>query len=278
MAQTFDYRDIYNDYMAAKNPDMSRAGDAFGGDKSGYQKYLQSNFQTKYGIDPSQNLNLSAFAPKAPLLDEAGRNGLSRFLGHKGMMDASVVPEEGGAIGQWGTQRELDAAMSALKQFDPHARIEEGMIYYDQSKLPKFKGGDLGGHDPFNAGLTALNTNDAGSRMIDSRAVIHDPNYGDFTSSGNLKQAANDGDGGFMGQLGKYMPGAISSAMGMATGGMFTPGLLNSLISATSGGGMGGLSSMLKNFGMNYAAGMVPGGSTALSAYKLAQLAKSMGR
>lgn len=261
MAQTFDYRDIYNDYMAAKNPDMSMAGDAFAGDKNGYQKYLQNTFQTKYGIDPTQELDLSAFAPKASaatLLNTGGNNNRS-------VMDPAF------------------RAMQLLqaKKYDPNAEIRQDgdvqSLFFDRSKLPKFLGGDPSQYSKM-GGLQDLTTNNNFERVLDKSKVLHDPNYGDFTLPSNLRQAANDGSGGFMGQLGKYMPGVISSIMGAATGGALTPGLLNGVISATEGGGYGGLLGMLKNLGMNFAAGYVPGGSTALSAYKLAQLAKSMGR
>jgi hypothetical protein len=222
------------------------------------------------GTSIAQPAAIGAFGSSAeqlagggPSLDEAGRNGLSRFLGHNGMMDASVVPENGEGIGQWGSQSELDAAMAALKQFDPNAKIEQGVISYDQSKLPQFQGGDLGGHDLFNAGLTSLNTNDAGSRMLNPNAVIHDKNYGDYTPTRNLSAAANDTPSGAMGQLEKYMPGVISSVMAMATGGALSPQLVQMVAGLANGSG--DWEGLLAKLGGMLANTYVPGAGTAIN-------------
>jgi hypothetical protein len=82
-------------------------------------------------------------------------------------------------------------------------------------------------------------TGNGGADVNDLSKVIHDPNYGDFVAKQYMGQAAGDSTSGFMGQLGKYAPAAISTIMSMGMGAAAGP-LIGGLLSGTLGpGGIG---------------------------------------
>jgi hypothetical protein len=152
------------------------------------------------------------------------------------------------------------AALKQAQQYDPNAKFDSsGSLIFDRSKLPKWSGGTFNNDGRY----TALSTNNAGDRVKDSRYVIHDNNYGDYTYSGNLKQASNDAaGGGVMGQLQTYMPAVISSIMAMASGGAVSPGLIQAITSASEGGG---IMDLLRIIGSSVANSYVPGSGTAIN-------------
>lgn len=151
--------------------------------------------------------------------------------------------------------------LAQAKQYDPNAHFESGVLIFDRSKLPKFAGAGI---DESKNPLTALSVNNAGDRVKDPRYIIKDPNYGDYTFTGNLKQASNDeAGGGIMGQAQTYMPTVVGSIMAMASGGMISPQLMQMLASLSEGGGdMGNLLAMI---GSAIANQYAPGAGTAIN-------------
>jgi hypothetical protein len=211
---TVDQRDQYAAWQAAQNPDMTNAGPAYAGDASGYKSYLTDQYTQKYGaisdnFDWSPTLNSQAKASQ--LLQLA--NGYSTDFSNN---------QSGGQL-----------ALKQALQYDPNAKLENGNLVFDKSKLPAFKGGATNQYDKY-GGLVDLTTNDAGDRVKNSQYVISDPNYGDYTVAGNLSQAGNDSAGsGVMGQLEKYMPyvtmalmsAGIGAGAGPALGGLISSGM-----------------------------------------------------
>lgn len=151
--------------------------------------------------------------------------------------------------------------LTQAKQYDPNAHFEDGVLIFDRSKLPAFAGAGI---DEKKYGpLTALSTNNAGDRVIDPRFIIHDENYGDYTYSGNLKEASNDAAGsGIMGQMETYMPTVVGSIMSLASGGLMSPQLMQMLASVSEGGDMSNLLMMIASTVANQYA---PGAGTAIN-------------
>jgi hypothetical protein len=122
-------------------------------------------------------------------------------------------------------------------------------------------------------GLAHLNSgrSDIGGQDInDPSKVIHDPVYGDFIDKRYLGQNPGDSTAGFMGQLGKYAPAAISAIMSMGMGAAAGP-LIGAVLSGTIG--PGGIAPKLAmgdkvdwgktalNMGLGVAGGALAGGA-----------------
>lgn len=177
----------------------------------------------------------------------------------------------GGLLDYNNAQQQLAQA----SKFDPNASLElvgdpgrenygpEGnainnyILHMDNSKLPKFAGADF---DTKKYGpLTPLSSNNAGDRVIDPSRVIHDENYGDYTSPRNLTQASNDApSAGIMGQMEKYMPSVVGAAMSMASGGLVSPALVQALAAAGEGD-WGQVGKLAPSYAMSLLGGQVGG-------------------
>jgi len=177
--------------------------------------------------------------------------------------------------------------LKLAQQYDPNAHIGtgsdgrmEGSLVFDRSKLPtsvmgnlsKFDlGGGKGGNIWDNYALVdASGKANGGAHIKDPTKIIHDPNYGDFVAKNNLDVAPGDSTSGFMGQLGKYAPYAVSAVMSAGLGAGAGPLLGAALMSAGGPGGI--IPSMVdgqkpdwKKIGINAAtsaAGGLLGGAT----------------
>jgi hypothetical protein len=195
--------------------------------------------------------------------DEWGKaSSLVRFLdpSFKGF---GYNQSEIGGREQWDKYNE--DLLRQAKAFDPNASLDsEGQLQMDRSKLPAFAGGNQNVKYIGN-GLTDLRTDNASGRVQDPDKVIRDTNYGNFTAANNLSTAPGDSDSGFMGQLGKYMPTAISALMSMASG-IPVASIVGGLAAADSGDWKGmSMQNLLASIAGMIANQYVPGASTAIN-------------
>jgi hypothetical protein len=262
LGMPIDYRDQYAAYSAlhrdlgsqAENSDALAKREA---DKAAYEK--------QYGGDASKAFDFTPFmANKADaLLGLAGSEsttGKSDKYGNTTALRSNDFSNNE-AAGVY--------ALQQAKQFDSNARLQNGVLLFDRSKLPQFAGGGTKQYDKY-GGLANLTENNAGDRVKDPRYIIHDENYGDYTLRGNLSQASNDApSAGIMGQMEKYMPSIIGMIMSMASGGAMSPGLIQAASGVGGGGSMGNLLAMI---GRSIANSYVPGsGSLINMAYGASQ-------
>jgi len=216
-------------------------------------------------IGMAGGVNNPDYDPKYDLFTHGKTSDLIRYL------DPSYagvgMPGEMATTDDWdqynvNRQRALDQA----KAIDPNASYADGpggLLQFDRSKLPAFKGGNEN-IKYVNQGLTNLWDTGSAGRVKDPSKVLHDPNYGDYTAAGNLSTAPGDSDSGFMGQLGKYMPSAISALMSMASG-IPVASLVQGAAAADSGDWKGmSMENLLASIAGMIANRYIPGASTAI--------------
>ncbi len=172
--------------------------------------------------------------------------------------------------------------LAQAQRYDPKASMDPyAGLQMDKTQLPQWHGGDPAQYAKM-GGLTALSTNNAGDRVMDPRYIIKDANYGDYTPTGNLKQAGNDQAGsGIMGQMQTYMPSIIGAIMSAASGGFMSPQVVDAAAAAGSGDwkGVGKMAPGLamSMLGGQAASSFLPTGvpsifSKAMKAYQLYQM------
>lgn len=206
----------YNDWLAANSTDRgtalsSGAWNPESGTFDQYEQGLQQQYQNTYGVSASQPVDFTQYqaAPADALL------GLSQLGG----------PQTGPGVRSSNDFRDPGQAQYALSEalkYDPNATLVNGTILqFDQSKLPKFQGGsDFSQYDKY-GGLAGAGEGggNQSAGLFNSGAVIHDPNYGDWTVNSNVKPDKNSTFG--------MLAGMIPLAVGMiASGGAMTPALM----------------------------------------------------
>jgi hypothetical protein len=170
-------------------------------------------------------------------------------------------------------EQHANTVLEQAKAFDPNAHYDErGQLQFDQTKLPKWKGGDAKSFDKY-GGLISLHEDGAKDRVKDPRYIIRDENYGDYTLRGNVNQAESDkAGGGIFGMTEKYMPAIISAIMAAGMGAAVGPAM-GGVLSGTLG--PNGIANKLAmgdkmdwgNSALKMGSSFIPGGSQALGAY-----------
>jgi hypothetical protein len=199
-AQGLNDSDIYNWFQAKQaNPDAVAAG------------------QAAFNADPANQYGPGKLSLIAQYVDPNFR-GIA--------MSAGDNSDEG--------NQQATYALKQAQTIDPNAHFDQqGILQFDRSKLPSFSGGNQNAQY-INKGLSNLNIDSGQNRVQDLSKVIHDPNYGNYTAASNLSTSPGDSTSGFMGQLGKYAPAAISAIMAAGMGAAAGP-LIGGLMSGTLG-------------------------------------------
>jgi len=241
-AKDNSFEDMYNNRQAALAGTFGQNGvtgeDGMMHDINVDPTAAAQAYKLKYGIDPTQSIDPNAWV---------GRAYGSNLLGLKSGSAAHTSSQangfnDNGNANSWTNNSAEDAiTMGQLKRFDPNATIDaNGNYKFDQSKLPQFMGGHVNPDASKYGGWVKapIHTGDKG-HVLDKNAVYKDPIYGDVTYRQNTFDPSSDGNGGFMGQMEKYMPSIITAIMSAGMGAGAGP-LVGSLLSSTLGpGGIG---------------------------------------